>query len=122
MNQNDFLNYCAEYHETELTPQAAFELAQAVINQAGGWSLFCDIAPDVIRGGASGGFYGFTYSGDCAAFVKGNLEDVMEIAFDSLPYLREKASYPGMLTDLLAWFTLEKVADWFADYTKGRCN
>ena len=53
-------------------------LACAVINQCGGWFCFTEIAPDVDRHGASGGFSGFIYYTETTAFYDKNKKAILE--------------------------------------------
>ena len=63
---NQFINY------SEFPP-----LAEAVINQSGGWESFTESALDVSRHGASGGYSGFIYYSETTAFFEANRREIL---------------------------------------------
>jgi hypothetical protein len=73
-------------------------LIRAVVRQIGGWSSFCESAPDVCRGGIDGGFHGFIYTTETEAFAKRNREQIAAMA-------EEQASDFGTsVTEMIQWF------------------
>lgn len=58
------------------------ELIRAVVRQSGGWDEFQQMAEDVSRHGASGGFSGWTYYRDTESFTKNNKAAILAIAQD----------------------------------------
>ncbi len=55
-------------------------LVRAVVRQAGGWESFCEMAPDICRGGIGGGFHGFIYYSETHTFAKRNREAIATMA------------------------------------------
>jgi len=55
-------------------------LVRAVVREMGGWDSFKESAPDVCRGGISGGFHGFIYYTDTLRFAFTNRKDILEMA------------------------------------------
>lgn len=64
-------------------------LASAVIRQSGGWEAFKEKAYDVAYHGASGGFSGWTYYTETAAFAMKHRASILE-------QLKEDADAMGM--------------------------
>ena len=62
------------------------KLASAVIRQFGGWEAFKEKAPDVANHGIEGGYRGFIYYAETAAFVKKHkkliIENIVQLADD----------------------------------------
>lgn len=60
------------------------KLASTVIRQFGGWGTFQEKAPDVANHGIQGGYYGFIYYDETAAFVKKHknliIENIVQLA------------------------------------------
>lgn len=70
-------------HQFLCTLDAANEpLANAVIEQFGGWEAFTDSAPDVAANGIAGGFHGWIYIGDTTAFTQKNLKNIRALVVD----------------------------------------
>lgn len=55
-------------------------LIRAVVRQAGGWESFCEMAPDICRGGIDGGFHGFIYHSETHPFAKRNRKAIAQMA------------------------------------------
>ena len=55
-------------------------LMRAVARQAGGWSEFVEMAPDIARNGINNGFHGFIYYSETVAFFKKNRALILELA------------------------------------------
>lgn len=53
-------------------------VVRAVVRQVGGWDNFKELAGDVARHGANGGFSGFIYYSDTVAFTKRVKGDLLE--------------------------------------------
>lgn len=67
--------------QTEFIKSAAVpeKLTRAVIRQMGGWECFTESAEDVANHGASGGFSGFIYYTETAAFTKKHRADIAQL-------------------------------------------
>jgi len=52
-------------------------IAEAVIEQVGGWQSFIELALDVSRYGASGGYSGFIYYSETLAFFDANRREIL---------------------------------------------
>lgn len=57
-------------------------LIRSVVRQSGGWQRFREIAPDVSRHGASGGFGGWIYYPETLAFTRRNLKAIRQALAD----------------------------------------
>lgn len=55
-------------------------LVRAVVRQMGGWSSFCESAPDITRHGIDGGFRGFIYYCDTEPFARRNRSAIQKMA------------------------------------------
>ena len=64
-------------------------VANAVINQFGGWDSFKGAAPDVASYGIDGGFSGFIYYVDTHKFTLKNRAAIIELLNDTADYLGE---------------------------------
>ncbi len=89
---------------------------------------FLDIMRDVAQGGAQNGFPGFTYTRDAVKFYDKNAEEIWELVneqadsmgMNPLKMISEFAEAKNVHTDsdfknLLSWFTLEEIAQEYAE-------
>ena len=118
-------------------------VAQAVIDQIGGWESFTESAEDVANHGADAGFCGFTYYTQTGRFYRANRSAINRMVVDmaqefgidpvdfvaSFNCLKDQgfghldiaAAMLGqddvdvMIENALAWFALEEVCRAYAD-------
>lgn len=129
-------NFISESHIDEA-------LIRAVARQSGGWKSFKEIAGDVARYGAAGGYGGWIYYTDTCAFYARNQESILALADEmadefgqncvamvmGFNCLRDTATerevgrtlygskreHDTTVANALAWFALEEVCRCYAD-------
>lgn len=116
-------------------------LIRSVVRQCGGWQSFTELAEDVTRHGADGGFSGFVYYSDTVPFVVRNRAVILDYAkqmaqdigepvyamiggFNCLKIGADEAAEAihnprseqrTNVMNALAWFALEEVARSYDD-------
>lgn len=133
----------------QFTMEFHTELSEAVITQMHGFNFFAECAEDIVKYGASSGFYGFIYYLDTVDFYKKNRSSILNL-------LKEQAQETGLMStaigfakslidgvdyddiaatlygtddqfdtwtaNSLAWHALESVAAAYLDYTEKAKN